>query len=236
MAFSSFFNMLKRELRTFFVSPIAYIVTVIFLIVTGWFFFSTFFLAGRVDLRDFFSLLPIVLVFFIPAITMRLYSEEYTTGSIEIVSTLPVSRLAILASKFLAAFLFVFMMLAITIAYPISISGLGQLDWGPVIGGYLGAVLLAALYTAIGIFTSSLTKNQIVAFIAATAICFFLYIIDKIVFLLPAFFADLLEFLGADYHFGNFEKGLIDLRDVIYFLSLATLALFGTYVVTRERQ
>jgi ABC-2 type transport system permease protein len=228
--------MLKRELRTFFVSPIAYIVTVIFLIVTGWFFFSTFFLAGRVDLRDFFSLLPLVLVFFIPAITMRLYSEEYTTGSIEIVSTLPVSRLAILASKFLAAFLFVIMMLAVTIAYPISISGLGSLDWGPVVGGYLGAILLAALYTAIGIFTSSLTKNKIVAFIAATAICFFFYIIDKIVFLLPTFLADLLEFLGADYHFNNFEKGLIDLRDVIYFLSLATVALFGTYVATRERQ
>ncbi|MBN1687063.1 MAG: ABC transporter permease subunit [Spirochaetales bacterium] len=236
MSFTSFWSMLKRELKTYFVSPIAYIVTVIFLIVTGWFFFSTFFLAGRVDLRDFFSLLPIVLVFFIPAITMRLYSEEYTIGSIEIISTLPVTRLSILASKYLAALIFVVAMLALTLAYPISISGLGALDWGPVAGGYLGALLLAALYTSVGVFTSSLTKNQIVAFIGATAICFFFYIIDKIVFLLPTFLADLLEFLGADYHFGNFEKGIIDLRDVVYFLSLATVALFGTYIVTRERQ
>ncbi len=236
MAITSFSNMLKRELKTYFVSPIAYIVTVIYLIVTGWFFFSTFFLSGRLDLRDFFSLLPIVLVFFVPAITMRLYSEEYTIGSIEIITTLPVTRLSILASKYLAALIFVLSMLALTIAYPISISGLGPLDWGPVVGGYLGAVLLAALYTSIGVFTSSLTKNQIVAFIGATAICFFFYIIDKIVFLLPAFLADLLQFLGADYHFGNFEKGLIDLRDVVYFLSLATVALFGTYIVSRERQ
>lgn len=236
MAITPFFNMLKRELKTYFVSPIAYIVTVIFLIVTGWFFFSPFFLAGRVDLRDFFALLPIVLVFFIPAITMRLYSEEYTIGSIEIIATLPVTRLSILASKYLGALIFVLVMLALTLAYPLSISGLGALDWGPVAGGYLGAVLLAALYTSVGVFTSSLTKNQIVAFIGATAICFFFYIIDKIVFLLPAFLAGLFQFLGADYHFGNFEKGLICLRDVVYFLSLVTVALFGTYIVTRERQ
>ncbi len=228
--------MLKRELKTYFVSPIAYIVAVIFLIVSGWFYFSPFFLSGRVDLRDFFSLLPIVLVFFVPAITMRLYSEEYTIGSIEIISTLPVTRLSILASKFLGAYIFILAMLGLTIAYPISISGLGALDWGPVVGGYLGAGLLAALYTSIGVFTSSLTKNQIVAFISATAFCFFFYIVDKVVFLLPAFFADTFEFLGAGFHFKNFEKGLIDVRDVIYFLSVATIALFGTYIVTRERQ
>jgi ABC-2 type transport system permease protein len=236
MRFTPFSNMLKRELKTYFVSPVAYIVAVIFLIVSGWFFFSTFFLSGRVDLRDFFSLLPIILVFLVPAITMRLYSEEYTIGSIEIISTLPVTRLSVLMSKFLAAFIFMLAMLALTIVYPISISGLGALDWGPVVGGYVGAVLLAALYTAIGVFTSSLTKNQIVAFISATAFCFFFFIIDKIVVLMPAFFADFFEFLGADYHFRNFAKGLIDLRDVIYFLSVATIALFGTYIVTRERQ
>ena len=103
----AFTSILKRELKTFFVSPIAYIVTVIFLIVSGWFFFSPFFLVGRADLREFFSLLPIVLVFFIPAITMRMFSEEYSTGSFEIINTLPVTSLGILASKFLAAFIFV---------------------------------------------------------------------------------------------------------------------------------
>lgn len=232
----AFISILKRELKTFFVSPIAYIVTVIFLIVSGWFFFSPFFLVGRADLREFFSLLPIVLVFFIPAITMRMFSEEYSTGSFEIINTLPVTGISILASKFLAAFIFVLVMLAPTIAYPISISGLGDLDWGPVIGGYLGTILLAGLYTSVGVFASSLTRNQIVAFITAMAICFFLYIIDKVVFLLPTFLADLLEFLGADYHFRNFERGLIDSRDVVYFLSLTVAALFGTYIAIQERQ
>lgn len=231
-----FLNILKRELKAYFVSPIAYIVTVIFLIVSGWFFFSPFFLVGRADLRDFFSLLPVVLVFFIPAITMRMFSEEYSTGSFEIINTLPVTSIDILASKFLAAFIFVLVMLAPTVAYPLTISGLGDLDWGPVIGGYLGSILLAGLYTAVGIFASSLTKNQIVAFISAMAICFFLYIIDKIVFLLPTFLADLLEFLGADYHFRNFERGLIDSRDVVYFLSLTAAALFGSYLSIQEKQ
>ncbi len=236
MRFTVFFHILKRELKTFFVSPIAYIVTVIFLIVSGWFFFSPFFLVGRADLRDFFSLLPIVLVFFVPAITMRLFSEEFSTGSFEIISTLPVSSLEILVSKFLAAYIFILAMLAPTFAYPLSISGLGELDWGPVLGGYLGTILLVALYTAVGVFASSLTKNQIVAFIGATAICFFFFIIDKIIFLLPVILADLFEFMGADYHFRNFERGLIDSRDIVYFLSVTVIALFGSYVAIQEKQ
>lgn len=236
MRYAAFLNILKRELRTFFVSPIAYIVTVIFLIVSGWFFFSPFFLIGRADLRDFFSLLPIILVFFVPAITMRLFSEEFSAGSFEIISTLPVRSIEILASKYLSACIFILVMLAPTFAYPLTISGLGELDWGPVIGGYFGVVLLVALYTAIGVFVSSLTKNQIVAFIGATAICFFFFIIDKIVFLLPAMLADLFEFLGADYHFKNFTRGLIDSRDIIYFLSVTVAALFGSFMVIQEKQ
>jgi ABC-2 type transport system permease protein len=236
MSWTSFYNMLKRELKTFFVSPIAYIVIVIFLIVSGWFYFSPFFLIGRADLRDFFSLLPILLVFFIPAITMRLFSEEYSTGSFEIANTLPVSSLDILLSKFFASYIFILVMLVPTIAYPLSISGLGQLDWGPVIGGYVGTLLLAALYSSVGILVSSLTRNQIVAFIGATAICFFFYIIDKVVFLLPSFLTDFLEFLGADYHFQNFSKGLVDSRDVVYFLSISVIALFATHLAIQEKQ
>jgi ABC-2 type transport system permease protein len=236
MRFLSFYNILKRELKTFFVSPVAYIVMAIFLIVSGWFFFSPFFLVGRADLRDFFSLLPVILVFVVPAVTMRSFSEEYSTGSFEIISTLPVTSIDILASKFLAAFVFILVMLAPTFAYPLSISGLGDLDWGPVIGGYIGTILLAGLYTAVGVFASSLTKNQIVAFISAMAVCFFFFFVDKIVFLLPSFLADLFEFLGADFHFSNFERGLIDSRDIVYFLSVTAAALFGTYIAMQEKQ
>lgn len=236
MKLTPFASILKRELRNYFYSPIAYIVSVIFLIVTGWFFFSSFFLVGRVDLRDFFSLLPIILVFFVPAITMRQFSEEYSTGSFEILSTLPVTRIDILAGKYAAAVVFVVVMIVPTVAYPLSISGLGQLDWGPVAGGYLGVLLLVCTYTAVGVFVSSLTKNQIVAFIGAMAICFFLYFIDKVVILLPSFMADLLEYLGSDYHFRNFERGLIDSRDIVYFLTMTTGALMGTYLAMQEKQ
>ena len=229
-------HLIQKELKSNFVSPVAYIVIVVFLVVTGWFFFSPFFLVGRADLRDFFSLLPITLVFIVPAVTMRVFAEEFGSGSYEILYTLPVTTLDILVSKFVATLVFLLVMLAPTISYPISIASIGTLDWGPVVGGYLGAILLAGTYGAIGLFTSSLTRNQIVAFISATAICFFIYIIDKVLFLLPTFLASLLQFLSADYHFRNIAKGIIDSRDIVYFLSVIVVALYGTYLIAEERQ
>lgn len=236
MNFKSLLYITWKELKTYFASPIAYIVIVIFLIVNGWFFFSPFFLIGRADLRDFFSLLPIMLVFFIPAITMRLFSEEYSVGSFEILNTLPVTTLDILLGKFFGAMGFILIMLLSTLSYPLTISAVGALDWGPVVGGYLGAVLLAAVYCAIGLLASSLTKNQIVAFLSAVAICFFLFIIDKVLILLPTFASGFLQFLSADFHFRNVAKGILDSRDLIYFVSVSVLALFGTYFVIQERQ
>ena len=236
MSLQTLWFIVRKEFKSYFVSPIAYIVIVIFLIVTGWFFFSPFFLVGRADLRDFFSLLPITLVFFIPAITMRSYAEEFGTGSYEILYTLPVTGPEILIGKFAAALGFVVVMLAPTISYPLWISSIGSLDPGPVVGGYIGAVLLAGAYCSIGLFTSSLTRNQIVAFIAATAICFFFYIVDKVLFLMPTFVAGILQFLSADFHFKNIAKGVVDTRDVIYFLSVMGVALFATRFTTEERQ
>ena len=236
MTVQTSWNIYRKELKTFFVSPIAYIVIVIFLVVVGWFFFSPFFLVGRADLRDFFSLLPIVLVFVIPAVTMRLFSEEFSIGSYEILSTLPVTHIDILLGKYFAALTFIVVMLLPTVSYPFFISNLGELDWGPVIGGYLGAIFLSGVYASIGIFASSITKNQIVAFIAAMAICFFFFFIDKALVLMPAFLANFLQFLGADYHFRNITKGIIDSRDIVYFLSISAAALTVTYIVIQEKQ
>lgn len=236
MNLTSVLRIARRELKGYFVSPIAYIVIVIFLIVIGWFFFSPFFLLGRADLREFFSLLPITLVFFIPAITMRSYAEEFGSGSFEIISTLPVSGDEILIGKFLSTFAFVLFMLLPTISYPLWIATVGTLDWGPVIGGYIGAALLSAAYCSIGLFASSLTKNQIVAFFAATAACFVLYIIDKVLFLVPALLTGFLQFLSADYHFRNIAKGVLDTRDVVYFLSVIAIALIATRFATEERR
>ena len=161
---------LKREFKSYFLSPIAYIVISLFLIVTGWFFFSVFFIAGRADLRDFFSMLPLVLSFAIPAITMRCFAEELRSGSFEILLTLPVTQLEILLGKYVAALGFVVLMLVPTLSYAIFISLLGELDWGPVLGGYIGSVLLAGSYCAVGLLASSLTKNQIIAFIIGLGI------------------------------------------------------------------
>ncbi len=224
-----------KEFKDYFISPIAYIVISLFLVVTGWFFFSTFFLFDRADMRNFFSMLPMIFSFIIPAVTMRLFSEEMNVGSYETLLTLPVSFKDIAVGKFIAATLFAACMLLPTLSYPIFISFIGEVDPGPVIGGYTGALLLAGAYCAMGLFASSLTRNQIVAFIMGAAICFTLTILDKILFFMPSAIMDIMSFLGADVHFQSISKGVVDSRDIIYFLSVMFLGLFGTYLVMQEK-
>jgi len=229
------FQIFRKEFRSYFVSPIAYIVISIFLLVTGWFFFATFFLFGQATLRNFFSLLPIVFSFVIPAVTMRLVAEELNVGSYEILMTMPVTFTDVVIGKFLAAVAFVVAMLIPTLAYPITVSAVGQLDWGPVVGGYIGAVLLGGAFCAIGLFASTLTRNQIIAFIFGMAICFVLTLLDKMLFFLPRSLLGVLAYLGADYHFQNISKGIIDSRDIIYFFSVCFIGLYGAYLVLREK-
>jgi len=235
MLLRKIFIIFKREVRTFFSSPVAYIVITLFLLLTGWFFFSTFFLSERADMRDFFNLLPIVFSFIIPALTMRLFSEEYRSGSFEISTTLPISLIDIITGKFLATLFFVIVMLVPTMIYPMLIGFLGDLDPGPVIGGYAGAVLLAGAYSSLGILASSLTNNQIVAFIISAAGCFFLTIISSMIIFIPSFLTGFFQFIGAVFHFNNIAKGIIDSRDLVYFVSVMIIGLYGTYIVIRER-
>lgn len=225
----------KKEFRSYFVSPIAYIVISIFLVVMGWFFFSTFFLFNQASLRTFFGLLPIMFAFVIPAVTMRLVSEELNVGTYEILLTMPVSFKEVVLGKFLAAVAFVAAMLIPTLAYPVIVSFLGDLDWGPVMGGYLGALLLGASFAAVGLFASSVTRNQIVAFIIGVAICFALVLIDKILFFLPSALLGFFEYVGADTHFENIAKGILDSRDILYFLSLTFVSLYATHLVMEEK-
>jgi ABC-2 type transport system permease protein len=222
------FAVMKKEFGSYFVSPIAYIVISIFLLVTGWFFFSTFFLFNQASLRGFFSLLPYSFAFVIPAVAMRLFAEELGTGSYEILMTLPVSFRDVVLGKFLAALAFTAVMLIPTLFYPVTISFLGDLDWGPVFGGIIGALFLGAAFSAIGLFASSLTRNQIIAYIIGMTICFALALIDKMLFFLPSSWVKVIEYLAADYHFQNIAKGVIDSRDILYFLSVIAIALYGT--------
>lgn len=224
---------MKRELATYFTNPISYIVTGLFLIITGIMFFTTFFLQNRANMRNFFSLLPILFSFFIPALTMRLYSEEKKSGSIETLMTLPVTELQVVTGKFLAAFISSAIMLAPTLLYLVSILFFGKPDIGPIIGGYIGAIFLCAAFSAIGVFASSVTKNQLTAFFVAFMICIVLTMIDAFLIFLPAPIVSLLQFISANEHFTSISRGIIDTRDLIYFISLTAL-FFCLTVKTQE--
>ena len=225
----------KKEFSAYFISPIAYIVISIFLLVTGWFFFTTFFLYNQADLRGFFDLLPLTFSFVIPAITMRLFAEELNVGSYEILVTMPVTFRDVILGKFFASVVFVSAMLVPTFAYPLTVSFLGELDLGPVIGGYVGSVLLGGSFCAIGLFASSLTRNQIIAFIIGMVICFGLTLVDRMLLFFPQSTLGVLGYLGADFHFENISKGVIDSRDIIYFLSVIFVGLYGTHLVLQEK-
>ncbi len=230
-------HIFKKEYKAYFVSPIAYIVISVFLIIVGWLFFSTFFLDRQASLTRLFTLLPITFAFIIPAVTMRLFSEEINIGSYEILHTLPVSNQEIIIGKFLAAVAFIGVMLSPTIVYALSTAFLGDLDWGPVIGGYLGAILLGAAFSAIGLMASSLTRNQVVAFIISMAVCFSLTLMmDFVLFFLPNSIVGFFQYLSANYHFQSIAKGMLDSRDILYFLSVIFLALYGTGLILQEKK
>jgi len=229
-------HILSKELKSYFIAPIAYIVIAIFLLITGWFFFSTFFLYNQASLRNFFSLLPIIFSFIIPAVTMRLFSEELHVGSYEILMTLPVTFWEVIVGKFLAAVAFVVIMLLPTLSYTVTIAVLGKLDLGPIIGGYIGAIFLGALFSAIGLLASALTRNQIIAFIIGMSICFALTLIDKMLFFLPESLLGVLEYIGADFHFQNIAKGILDSRDILYFASASFMALYAGNLVMQGKK
>ena len=226
----------SREFKNFFTSPTGYLVIGLFLIIAGWFFFSSFFLYERADMRGFFGLLPIILAFTIPAVTMRLFSEEYRSGSFEIIGTMPVTTLDIVTGKILAALGFVIVMILPTLSYAFFISSVGELDWGPVIGGYIGTILLAASYVSIGVLTSSFTRNQIVAFIISAAVCLFLSLVDKMLVLIPSGLGNILQAVSTGYHFTNISRGILDSRDLIYFLSVIFLSIQAAWIVNRDHR
>jgi len=224
-----------KEFKDYFVSPIAYIVISIFLLVTGWFFFATFFLFNQASMGGFFSLLPTIFSLVIPAVTMKLFSEEFNVGSYETLATLPVTSGEIVLGKYFAGAAFIAIMLVPTVSYPLFISSMGHLDPGPVAGGYLGALLLGGAYASVGLLASSLTGNQIIAFIVGLIICFSLTVIDKMLVFFPGQILSVIGYLGADYHFRNIARGIIDTRDIVYFVSLIFISLYGTWLAIDEK-
>ena len=173
----------KREFRSYFDSPVAYIVLMFSLAVVGYFFTANLFLANQANLRTLFSILPLLFVFFIPAISMRLIAEEKKTGTIKLLFTYPIRDSEIVVGKYLAALGLIAVLLLFTLVYAFSVSFLGDLDGGQTLSGYIGLFLMGAAYLAIGMFASAITENQIVAFIVALAISLFFFFLDKILIL-----------------------------------------------------
>ena len=227
------FTITKREFLAYFHSAIAYVYLAVFLLVISWIFLRQFFVLGEADLRVFFSFTPWVFLFFVPATAMSKWSEEQKQGTLEVLCTLPVHDYQLILGKFFAGLSLIATALLLTLPLAFTVSFLGPLDWGPVIGGYLGLLFLGGSYLAIGLMVSSLTKNQIVAFLLGVLFCFFIYVLGTPLVTggSRSLFAQLLQYLGLGMHFQSIARGVIDSRDIIYYLSVITFFLYLNYTI-----
>ena len=236
------FTILKKEINSFFASPIAYLVISIFLLINGlflWVFKGDYNILdyGFSDLSPFFLLAPWILVFLIPAVTMRSFSDEKKQGTLELLLTKSISHLNIVLGKYFGAFALILIAFVPTILYAYTVNQLGNpvgnLDIGSTLGSYFGLLFLMAAYTAIGIFSSTLSSNQIIAFIVSVSLCLLFYIgFDGIANL---FSSTSIEKLGMNWHFNSMSRGVIDTRDIIYFLSVTIFFLLLTKLnLTKE--
>jgi ABC-2 type transport system permease protein len=218
-----------KELRTFFDSLTAYILIIVFLGLSGfftWLFGSDIFFIGQATLQPFFSVAYWTLFFFTPALTMRMIAEENKSGTIELLLTKSVSDWEVIVGKFLACLLLIVIALALTLPYYISVWSMGPVDHGAVWCGYLGLILMSMAYISIGIFASSISNNQIVAFLLALFIgVFFLIIFQVLAGDLTGALGEIMDYLTINNHFESISRGVIDSRDIIYFLSITFLGL-----------
>ena len=229
----------RRELSSFFDSLTAYVMIILFLGLSGtftWIAGSNVFLSNQASLQIFFGIGFWSLFFFIPALTMRMIAEENKAGTIELLITKAITDSQIVLGKFLACLLLVIIALACTIPYYITVSQLGNVDDGGVIGGYIGLILMSAAYIAIGLFASSLTTNQIVAFLAALFIAiFFHWLFDVLGSNATGTIGEVLGYLSTRSHFESMSRGVVDSRDLIFFLSIITLGLLLSQAMLSKR-
>ena len=226
-----------KEMRSYFNSPMAYIFLVIFAVINGYFFTRTFFLFNQSDMRSLFNIIPLVYLFFIPAITMSLIAREKNLGTMEVMSTLPLKDLDFVAGKFLAALSLILVGLLITLVHFFTLVQVGtNIDYGAVFTGYLGLALAGAVYSSIGTFASSITDNQVVAFIIGIFIVIIFFLMDKMLMFVPVPLTEIIQYLSVDYHLSNISRGVIDSRNLIYFASVVGFFLFFTVRVLEIRR
>jgi ABC-2 type transport system permease protein len=216
----------RKELGTFFKSPAAYIYLLFFVLLNGYFFTNTFFLINQSDMRALFSVVPLVYLFFVPVVTMGLIAREKNAGTAEVIATLPIEDHHLVAGKYLAAVSLIAAGLAFTIVHFLTLASVGtNIDFGANLCGYFGLLLVGAFYASIGTFASSLTDNQVVAFIIGAVGVIVFYLFDKMLMFVPSSLAAVVEYMAVDHHLSNMSRGVIDSRNLIYFGSLIWLFL-----------
>lgn len=229
----------RKELQSYFDSLIAYILLVLFLGFSGfftWLFGSDIFMVGQASLQSFFSIAYWTLFFFTPALTMRLLAEEKKTGTIELLLTKAVSDRQVVVGKFLAAFLLVMTALGCTAPYVITLATIGDIDAGEILCGYAGLALMSGAYISIGLYASSMTNNQIVAFLLALSIGLFFHIIFEVLAgSFTGITAQIFSTLSLNNHFESISRGVVDTRDLIYFGSIIFLGLFFSELSLTKR-
>ncbi|MCX5895205.1 MAG: ABC transporter permease [Proteobacteria bacterium] len=227
-----------KEFKGYFNSPVAYIFIISFLVFSNWIFFKGFFIMNQASLRSFFGLLPWVFLFLAPAVTMRSWAEEKKLGTMELLMTLPVKDYEVVIGKFLAGFVFLMVTLICTFPLPLTVMLLGNPDIGPIWGGYLGAFFMGGAYLAVGLFASSLTENQIIAFIVGIFVSFAMLIVGENLVLinLPGTLVPVFAYLGLGAHFESIGRGVIDSRDLVYYITMIGFFLFlnGLSVESRK--
>lgn len=241
------FSIFRKEINAFFSSLVGYIVVGIFLVAMGlwmWVFPASSILeGGYATLDTLFAMAPMIFLFLIPAVTMRSFAEEKQSGTIELLVTRPLSDWQIVGGKFLACLVLVGFALLPTLLYYITVYQLGEtkgnLDSGGIFGSYIGLMFLAGAFVSIGVFASSLTNNQIVAFVLATFLCFFVDLAFDALSRLPVFFGktdDIVQAIGIQYHYESMSRGVLDTRDIIYFLSVIAVFLAATVLSLGKRR
>ena len=229
----------KRELNSFFDSLMAYVMLIAFLGFSGfftWIYVADVFFIGQASLQVFFGISYWTLFFFIPALTMGQLAEENRSGTIELLLTKPVDNMQVVIGKFLSTLILISLALAFTLPYYITIANIGPVDHGAVISGYIGLILLSASYISIGIFASSVSKNQIVGFLLALFIgILFQWVFGTVAASISGFFGELFNFLSLQTHFDSISRGVIDSKDIIYFLSIIVFGLVASTTVMAKR-
>lgn len=227
----------KKELNSYFNSPLGYIVASVFLVASGWIFMQGFFVMGQASMRYFFSLMPIILIFILPAVTMSSWAQEKQSGTAEVLLTLPVGGREAVLGKFLSAFIFLAVMLIFTFPVPIMLLNLGMPDQGIILAGYLGTLFLGAAYIAIGLWLSSVTKNQITAFLLALVVIFAFYMAGSSYLLdtMPNAIAAAGKDISLATHFNSILRGVLSIKDLVYYISVVVFFLFLNVQAVTQR-